>query len=382
MRFPRRLWIIPAIITALSFTALSAAQADCQPNGTAADDTITCTGTDANGIQGAAGSDTITVQPGATVNNSIIGDAILTGPGGNDTIINYGSVTGTGVDAQTGLNGDIEGDVVLNGNGGNDTIINYGSVVGDLDGDTADGDGGDDVIINYGIVGDDIDGDDVTGQGGDDQIVNAGVVNGEIDASGGDDRVTLMNGASGGADHALFINGGEGTDALVFAFVVGSQQDYDALTAQIGAAQASAGSITIHGETFTWANFEQLVSLLNLSQTSGGTVTITLRAQTIRIIFTDGRINDRDAAATAALYCASDGGVAVFGIDESSQGIFLYAVSQDQIASALAQATDTGVNQVIAGAGGQILWALTSGELQLHDVAGRYDFIFAADRCG
>ncbi|MBL8154230.1 MAG: hypothetical protein JNM70_08605 [Anaerolineae bacterium] len=382
MRFPRRSWIIPLITTALSVSVLSAAQADCQPNGTAADDTIICSGDDANGIQGAAGSDTITVQPGATVNNSIIGDTVLIGPGGNDTIINYGSVTGTGVDAQTGLNGDIEGDVVLNGNGGNDLIINYGSVAGDIDGDTADGDGGDDVIINYGVVGDDLDGDDVTGQGGDDQITNAGVVNGDIDASGGDDRVTLMNGASGGADHALYIDGGDGSDVLVFAFVVNSPQDYDALSAQIAAAQPSGGSITIHGETFTWANFEQLVSLLTVAQSSGGTITITAGQQTIRVVFTDGRINDGDAAATAALYCTSDGGIAVFGIDESSQGIFLYAVTDAQVASALAQAANTGENQVIAGGAGQALWALTSGELQLHDAEGRYDFILAADRCG
>jgi hypothetical protein len=40
------------------------------------------------------------------------------------------------------------------------------------------------------------------------------------------------------------------------------------------------------------------------------------------------------------------------------------------------------VNQVITGGAGQALGGLTSGELQLHDAEGRYDFIFAADRCG
>lgn len=420
--------LLLVIITTLGMATL--ASADCQPDAATAPidngaDTISCTGADPNGVNGdlplplPGGADTITVQPGATVSNAIIGDGIASGTGGNDVITNNGTTIATG--ATTGINGDIEGDFVVDGDGGNDVITNNGTVAGDIDGDTVDdfnndgtgGNGGDDTLINNGVVGDDMDGDNAAHNGGDDIIINNGTVNGNIEGddninaagsvggndritingvvggsvlgdagvqTGGDDVVILQNGANGGVDNALLIDGNGGNDQLVFNFTVNDQAAYDALAAQIAAANPAGGSLTFNGQTFNWQNFEQLVNLLVLAGGRGGPAVIN-GGQTMTIIFNDGRLNASDAGATAALYCTADGLLAL-GIDEQSRGQFLYVVVIADLQAALAQAAAANDNQQIIEADGQSLWALPSGELQLHDSAGRYDFVFDGAACG
>ncbi len=98
---------------------------DCTPDGTINDDTITCPSADDNGVSGAQGNDTITVEADAyadSVNGDFSNEAICAVPGqcGNDEIINQGNV----------LND-------IKGGGGDDTVTLQGensTVGGQIDG--------------------------------------------------------------------------------------------------------------------------------------------------------------------------------------------------------------------------------------------------------
>ncbi len=98
--------------------------------------------------------------------------------------------------------------------------------------------------------------------------------------------------------------------------------------------------------------------------------------------FTDGRINDGDVGASMAGYCLPDGSLDVRGIDGSASHD-LFTVSHEEIQHALRQATTSGQHQLIRDQGGRQLWALSWGQLQLHDARGIvYDYVFDGDRCG
>jgi hypothetical protein len=217
---------------------------------------------------GAGGDDSITVD-GFVL--AVIGDG-ATGDGGNDTII----VNGAAID----VTGDSAGDG-LTGDGGNDTIIINGSA-GDVTGDDASGDGGNDTIIINGTV-DYVIGDGVNGNGGDDTIIITydGFVLGDITGDctvtgdGGDDYIAIdgivvgdvigdCSGGAGGDDTVVInddgevdglIDGEDGFDTLAFDAI--TQADLNAL-----GLDPAAGSITIGGITYTWANFESLIGLL------------------------------------------------------------------------------------------------------------------------
>jgi 4-amino-4-deoxy-L-arabinose transferase-like glycosyltransferase len=103
--------------------------------------------------------------------------------------------------------------------------------------------------------------------------------------------------------------------------------------------------------------------------------------------FTDGRLNDADTAATIAAYCLPDAAISVRAIDDpniSSRAVprELFSVDGDTIQSKLGDAATSGKHQRIRQQEGRELWALTSGELQLHDTRGiTYDYVFAGDAC-
>lgn len=103
--------------------------------------------------------------------------------------------------------------------------------------------------------------------------------------------------------------------------------------------------------------------------------------------FADGRINNYDASAPIAVYCLSDGGIAIFDIALDSSGNEAFRVSRAQIAAAIGQATQSGANVALATRANTGLYALTSRELQaqapdLREPSKTYKLIMPADVCG
>ncbi|MBI1276713.1 MAG: hypothetical protein GC179_01160 [Anaerolineaceae bacterium] len=197
--------IIVVVSLGLLIGGLLAAQAgDC--DGTPGNDVINCTVNPTNPdaqVDGDLGDDNITVATGVTVDfidadgETSGADNKGAGNGGNDTIVNNGTV-----------NVAISGDYVT-GAGGNDTITNNGTV-GTIYGDEAAGtvtSSGDDNITNNGTVVNDIIADDNATAGGNDTVTNNGTIGGTIDAGGGNDVVT--NNSTGSVNN---INAGNGND--------------------------------------------------------------------------------------------------------------------------------------------------------------------------
>ena len=226
-----KIWHFLAVLALIiSPPVLSLAAAGC-PDGTGGNDNITCS-----------------VTPPTTGNSDNQIDAGL----GSDIIVQTAGVTTRDIDADGEPTPDLRG----NGNGGNDTITNYGVVTGSIAGDFVTGNGGADNIINYGTVQQKIMGDEALGAGGNDTITNRGVVENAINGEGGNDIIINADNGNGGADHILYLNGGPGTDTLVFRY--SSAAVYNQVNAALVGQSPASGSITINGQTFTWFNFEQI----------------------------------------------------------------------------------------------------------------------------
>jgi hypothetical protein len=226
-----KIWHFLAVLAlVISPPVLSLAAAGC-PDGTAGNDNITCS-----------------VTPPTAGNSD---NQIDTGLG-SDIIVQAAGVTTRDIDADGQPTPDLRGE----GNGGNDTITNYGLVTGSIAGDFVTGNGGADNIINYGTVQQKIMGDEALGAGGNDTITNRGVVENAINGEGGNDIIINADNGNGGADHILYLNGGPGTDTLVFRY--SSAALYNQVKAALVGKSPASGSITINGQTFTWFNFEQI----------------------------------------------------------------------------------------------------------------------------
>mgnify|MGYP000022364699 CR=1 FL=1 len=124
---------------------------------------------------------------------------------------------------------------------------------------------------------------------------------------------------------------------------------------------SGSGTITVHGHTFSWQNFEHLYHKVDIPS------------------FSDGRLNQYHMWATVTGYC-TDYGLAVYAIVDST-GQIAFTATPQQIADALAQAIATGENVMIGEANGVSLWALFSNELQFVGPAG-YFFITPPTVCG
>src|SRR5437763_2642051 len=94
----------------------------------------------------------------------------------------------------------------------------------------------------------------------------------------------------------------------------------------------------------------------------------------------DDRINPYDPIAPMTAYCRADHSLDVFGIYDS-KGVFLFNVSAQRLSMAMAQATRYGKDVLVQEKQGSQLWALKSGQFELHNYNG-YDFLFAANTCG
>jgi hypothetical protein len=341
--------------------------ADCGPV-TAGDDNTLCDD-DPDGVLNPAGADAITVQDGATLTGPIVtgdgGDTITNNGtiavaldnglgvwavGDGSTVTNNGAITTSGTDAE-GIYVQGSSTVVNNGTittagasdsegvaayDGNNTVVNTGTITTtdpDATGiDTGGGPGsaasfsGDDTVINSGDI-----------------LTNGGAVG--IATGEGNDTVVIQGGTITG-----LIDGGADTDALQFDVTVGAEF-YEAVAAQIAAANPTGGSLLINGQTYTWANFEELVSLLQMA------------------MIADGRLNAFDFAATAIVFCEA-GGVHVY----TAGGEFAFRVDGAALAG-------VGSGAVLGDALGVRLTLQADGSLLAAGPAG-YTFAFSPAVCG
>ena len=93
----------------------------------------------------------------------------------------------------------------------------------------------------------------------------------------------------------------------------------------------------------------------------------------------DGRLNP-DGAATAAIYC--DNGLSIWEINNGA-GSWAFTASSQQVADALARASNTDAHQVVQQGNGVALYALKYADNpQLQLQRGDYNFVFSATVCG
>jgi hypothetical protein len=128
-----------------------------------------------------------------------------------------------------------------------------------------------------------------------------------------------------------------------------TQEELDALAAQIAAANPGGGTIIINGMTYNWVNFEELRTLLRLR-----------------------RLND--LGAPIAVFCAARGGVDVYTVS-GNQGLFSLYISPEQVTGGITQATTSGQNTFVAGSDTSSFYALNTGEVQANAPDG-YAFTF------
>jgi hypothetical protein len=289
------------------------------PIGTDCDGATVCTGRDQNGILLTEGDDSLSIEAGARVKNSL-GNGV-DAMGGNDTIINRGSISSR----VRGINGDagndrisnsgriVDGDSGIYGGPGDDNLDNTGTIIareGGIEGadispdnDTISNSGTITVtsgqgIFTYGVVtnsgtvsssGDAItarqinNSGRVVSQGGvglagtdefDDVIINTGSARGSVHSiwgRAGNDQITnsgslvgSLHGGFGddvvtlsGGSISSVVDGGDGFDTLVMAFSVPTAQLAD-LQAQLAAADPQLGEITLNRQTYRWQYFEAI----------------------------------------------------------------------------------------------------------------------------
>lgn len=355
---------------------LSAVSAQCTPSqtGTPGDDNIQCSGSISGNIVTMGGNDTITNDATVTGSGYIdsgLGNDIVTNNGsfgglygnqGDDVLTNNGPLTG-------GMGGSDGNDVITNngaayslgGNDGTDTITNSGTVTTYVSGDD-----GNDIITNNGTVGTLINGSD-----GNDIIVNNGTVNGSINGMEDNDTIIInTQTSSGGSDNALTLNGGSGTDVLQFDFY--SQDAYNAAAAALAAANPAGGSITINGQTYTWFNFEQLLAILRVAVPTGSSASITTKPWQ-----PDGRLNpEHRGYESVVLYC-NGGGYQVY----ADTGQPLINAGAGTVSSTLADSIAQQHNLMLGQNGQVTLWALFTNEVQVQDDATGYKYIVSAAAC-
>lgn len=263
-------------------------------------------------VSGTGGGDTITIGDTGSVGGSVAGD-YSDGNGGNDNIAVEGDVSGNvlgdytasdgGADTITiEATGTVDGDILgddADGNGGADTITVNGEVGGIVLGDGVAGDGADDVITVNGSAGA-VNGDGTGGNGGNDTININGTVDLDVNGEGGNDVITLGDGAFvGGGIYTAMGNDtvtigdgaeldevytGSGNDTLTIGDgahlpgAINGDPGWDILRFTFMTQGALAGldpagdTLTYGGETYTWTNFEELIGLLAEIAANGGAV--------------------------------------------------------------------------------------------------------------
>ncbi len=100
----------------------------------------------------------------------------------------------------------------------------------------------------------------------------------------------------------------------------------------------------------------------------------------------DGRMNAYDLGAPLAAYCTSDGGIAVWDIDDSGHGTLGFTASKADITKALNDAQSSGQNVLVGEGLGDSLYALSTNQLTLvgpdiKEPGKTYEFVTTGDRC-
>ncbi len=408
--------LIMSLLTLIGGLLVVQAAGDC--DGTTGNDVINCMTnpvTPDDQIDGELGNDNITQGAGVTTSfidadgqDGSTGDNAGSGNGGNDTIVNNGTVTVSisgdyvsgipGDDSITnnGITGDILGDETQDNTvkNGNDTIVNNGTVTGSIRGDgnsaitLEGGRGGDDAIVNNGTIGKDIVADSgASGIGGNDSITNNGTVNGNIDAGDGNDIVTIGDGATVGG----IIDGYTGTDTLQFKF--NDPAAGAAAATLLAGLSPTGGTATFGGHTYTWTNFEQLQALFTAAAGGGGgtggggstgggqPITVTVRVNGGQI--KDGRVNGYDLGAPFAVYCVPNESVQVIDISKDGNNALAISVKFDLINTEIAKAKASAQSVSIGSGLGDFLAAEADGSLVASgptlDGSKTYTFRFQSD---
>jgi hypothetical protein len=201
-------------------------------------------------------------------------------------------------------------------------------------------------------------------------------IQGSILMEEGDDRVII-------GDYVVIdstVVGGETGETVGDLLVIGDGQVCSEDLQAVANAQAingldpNSGTVVYLGQTYTWAEFEQIMNGSYFNPCVGS--------------INDGRINAYDLGAPDALYCTVENGVSVWEIDLEGLGTFSFAVNAAQIEAAVEAAVSSGVNQLVGSdAFGNQLYALSDGETltfvapELREPGKTYVFTFPNDRC-
>ncbi len=139
-----------------------------------------------------------------------------------------------------------------------------------------------------------------------------------------------------------------------------------------GSGSPTTETLTITGGpwTFTYACATLVVSSGGTGSTGSGTT-----GGYFGPLYYDGRLNDKDGAETAAVYCMGDGSVRVYAL--GTPWFISFTASHTEIARVPKKPA---VNTLIKQGKGAVLYRLTSGELQVNspglDPNHGYYFIF------
>jgi hypothetical protein len=177
-----------------------------------------------------------------------------------------------------------------------------------------------------------------------------------LDANTGNLNVTLNQGAEVGG----MINANSAsTSTLTFNLSTENESDYAAALATLIPANASAGTISIDGRTYTWTGFDSLVNQIKLlieAARSGCAV--------------NGRINFHDCGAPVAIFVDEAG---VITLRSSTQGLLARIAPSQLPEPGTVSILVTSAQVVKAGRAINVyLYLLTNGQLML--VAGDYAF--------
>jgi Ca2+-binding RTX toxin-like protein len=317
-------------------------------------------------LLGGDGNDALDGGEGNDWLDSGSGDDVLAGNDGADTLMaedgNDTLLGGNGDDLLNGGNGDdsLSGDAgndTLSGDAGNDTLTGgagndtfdggihvdtideraaTGNLLVDLIQGFIEGNGIDTILAAYGndprasvenvltgggndtLMGDN--GDNLLDGGDGDDALFSSAGNDTLLAGDGNDTVTIQTQVT-----SVFIDGGPGFDLLIFDLPNTTIDQVTGL-AEVIEAQYSDWSISFNGGLYEWANFEQLVSLLETVRQSGTGEVVLMQRQ---------RLNAGDADAPIAVFCAADGmGVEVWDINPDGTGTLAISISFADLAAA------------------------------------------------
>ncbi len=147
-------------------------------------------------------------------------------------------------------------------------------------------------------------------------MINAAIGgNVNLDANVGDIQVTLNDGAQVGG---VIDANTSSNSTLSFKFSTTSAADYAAALATLVPANASGGTLTINGQSYTWTNFDNLVNLIELI----------VAQNPVRTCEGNARLNLGDCNAPVAIHQTSQGLVTLrHGADKT----FLYSMDAESL---------------------------------------------------